>query len=109
MPSRGTPSRSRSRTFGDPIKDAEWIAPKRGQLVHALRNVDDAASHEDDTPLCRDGAFMFGFVRGRGDAGASALHRRWCPACLHRVGRARQREARMQGLLHEGGHVGSSG
>ena len=91
------------------LKNAEWIAPKRGQLVHVLRNVDDAASQEDGTPLCRGGAFMLGFVRGRGEAGASALHRRWCPACLHRVGRVRQREARMQELLHEGGHASASG
>ena len=81
--SRGSSS-ARSPGLYD-IEEIEWVAPKtKDGLVHL--HDPDAAEIDAGKPLCRRTAFAWGFVAGRGRQDAAALGRRWCTACLARIG-----------------------
>ena len=62
-----------------------WLIPGFGTLIHVRRPEEQAKSGEGNTPLCRDGAFVYGYETGEGLANAGLPLRTWCKPCLRKL------------------------
>ena len=65
------------------LRSVPWLLPKKGGQMHIRRLSSEARSMEDDTPLCRDAAFVWGYLSGEGTCSAGLLHAEWCVDCLN--------------------------
>ena len=67
------------------MESLPWLLPGLGTFIHVRRPPTEAKSEADNTPLCRDGAFVYGFQSGEGLEDAAAANRKWCTPCLAKL------------------------